>query len=121
MALGARVVGGVGMAPRIPPGRPQPSPVVTAEHRRLEEAKAAGANAVLDVKMRTIPLGVENSTDFTLIGTAVRLEGLPPSPEPIVATVPAFEFVKLIEADVVPTGDSYHEQPGARIACMLRP
>src|SRR5580658_7132000 len=40
--------------------------------RRLrEEAFAAGANAVLDVKMRTIPLGVESSMDFTLIGTAV--------------------------------------------------
>ncbi|HEV2678122.1 MAG TPA: heavy metal-binding domain-containing protein [Aliidongia sp.] len=73
--------------------------------RRLrEEAKAAGANAVLDVKMRTIPLGVENSTDFTLIGTAVRVEGLRPSDHPIVATVPALEFVKLLEADVVPTG-----------------
>ena len=42
--------------------------------------------------------------DFTLVGTAVRLEGLPPSPHPIVATVPALEFVKLLEADVVPTG-----------------
>lgn len=72
--------------------------------RLREEAKAAGANAILDVKMRTIPLGVENSTDFTLIGTAVRLQDLPPSPEPIVATVPAFEFVKLLEADVVTTG-----------------
>jgi hypothetical protein len=76
----------------------------TALTRLREEAKAAGANAILDVKMRTIPLGVENSTDFTLIGTAVRLEGLPPNPEPIVATVPALEFVKLLEADVVPTG-----------------
>jgi len=73
--------------------------------RRLrEEAFAAGANAVLDVKMRTIPLGVENSMDFTLVGTAVYMEGLPPSNEPIVATVPALEFVKLLEADVVPTG-----------------
>ena len=72
--------------------------------RLREEAKVAGANAILDVKMRTIPLGIENSTDFTLIGTAVRLEGLPPSPEPIVATISAFEFVKLLEADVVPTG-----------------
>jgi uncharacterized protein YbjQ (UPF0145 family) len=73
--------------------------------RRLrEEAWAAGANAVLDVKMRTIPLGVENSMDFTLIGTAVSVEGLPPSNDPIVATVPALEFVKLLEADVVPTG-----------------
>jgi Putative heavy-metal-binding len=75
-----------------------------ALQRLRAEAKAAGANAILDVKMRTIPLGVENSTDFTLIGTAVRVEGLPPSQEPIVATVPAFEFVKLLEADVVPTG-----------------
>jgi len=73
--------------------------------RRLrEEARAAGANAVLDVKMRTIPLGLENSMDFTLIGTAVSVEGLPPSNDPIVATVPALEFVKLLEADVVPTG-----------------
>src|SRR3984957_13479893 len=73
--------------------------------RRLrEEAWAAGANAVLDVKMRTVALGVENSMDFTLLGTAVYVEGLPPSNEPIVATVPALEFVKLIEADVVPTG-----------------
>jgi hypothetical protein len=77
----------------------------TAALRRLrEEARAAGANAVLDVKMRTIPLGVENSMDFTLVGTAVYMEGLPPSGEPIIATVPALEFVKLLEADVVPTG-----------------
>ena len=76
----------------------------TALRRLREEAKAAGANAVLDVKMRTIALGVENSMDFTLIGTAVRVEGLPASRDPIVATVPALEFVKLLEADVVPTG-----------------
>ncbi len=73
--------------------------------RRLkDEAKAAGANAVLDVKMRTVPLGVENSMDFTLIGTAVRVEGWPASQDPVVATVPALEFIKLVEADVVPTG-----------------
>jgi hypothetical protein len=73
--------------------------------RRLrDEAIAAGANAVLDVKMRTIPLRVDASMDYTLIGTAVYVEGLPPSKEPIVATVPALEFVKLLEADVVPTG-----------------
>jgi uncharacterized protein YbjQ (UPF0145 family) len=73
--------------------------------RRLkEEARVAGANAVLDVKMRTIPVDVANSMDFTLVGTAVRVEGLPPSNDPIVATVPALEFVKLLEADVVPTG-----------------
>jgi uncharacterized protein YbjQ (UPF0145 family) len=73
--------------------------------RRLrDEAQVAGANAVLDVKMRTVPLGVANSMDFTLVGTAVRIEGLPPNPEPLIATVPALEFVRLLEADVVPTG-----------------
>jgi hypothetical protein len=76
----------------------------TALQRLREEAKAAGANAVLDVKMRTIPLSIEDSMDFTLIGTAVKVDGLPPSKDPIVATVPALEFVKLLEADVIPTG-----------------
>jgi uncharacterized protein YbjQ (UPF0145 family) len=76
----------------------------TALRRLREEAKAAGANAVLDVKMRTIPLGIESSMDFTLVGTAVKIDSLPPSSDPIVATVPALEFVKLLEADVVPIG-----------------
>lgn len=76
----------------------------TALRRLREEAVAAGANAVLDVKMRTIRLPVEESMDFTLIGTAVSVVDMPPSPEPIVATVPTLEFVKLLEADVVPTG-----------------
>jgi hypothetical protein len=76
----------------------------TALHRLREEAKAAGATAVLDVKMRTIRLGIAASMDFTLVGTAMSVEGLPPSQDPIVATVPALEFVKLLEADVVPTG-----------------
>jgi hypothetical protein len=76
----------------------------TALRRLKDEARVCGANAVLDVKMRTIPLGIEGSMDFTLIGTAVKVDGLPPSTDPIVATVPALEFVKLMEADVVPTG-----------------
>jgi len=76
----------------------------TALRRLRQEAQAAGANAVLDVKMRTLPIHISDSMDFSLIGTAVRVEGLPPSPEPIVATVPALEFVQLLEADVVPTG-----------------
>jgi len=76
----------------------------TALARLKEEAFMAGANVVLDVKMRTIPLRIENSMDFTLVGTAARVEGLPPSDDPIVATVPALEFVKLLEADIVPTG-----------------
>ena len=75
-----------------------------ALHRLRMEARAAGANAVVDVKMRTLPLQVDSSMDFTLVGTAVRLEGLPPSEHPVVATVPALEFVKLLEGDVVPVG-----------------
>jgi hypothetical protein len=75
-----------------------------ALQRLKAEARACGANAVLDVKMRTIPLGIASSMDFTLVGTAVYVDGLPASDDPIVATVPALEFVKLLEADVVPTG-----------------
>lgn len=76
----------------------------TALMRLKAEARAAGANVVLDVKMRTLPLRSENSMDFTLIGTAASVEGMSPSDDPVVATVPALEFVKLLEADIVPTG-----------------
>jgi uncharacterized protein YbjQ (UPF0145 family) len=76
----------------------------TALWRLQDEAKVAGANAVLDVRMRSIRLGGKNNMDFSLVGTAVRFDGLPPSIEPIVATVPALEFVKLLDADIVPTG-----------------
>jgi uncharacterized protein YbjQ (UPF0145 family) len=76
----------------------------TALARLRQEAKAAGANVVLDVKMRTVPLSIESSMDFTLVGTAAFVDGLAPSDDPVVATVPALEFVKLLEADVVPIG-----------------
>jgi len=76
----------------------------TALHRLKAEALACGANAVVDVKMRTAPSGLSASMDYTLIGTAVRLERIGPSTNPIVATTPALEFVRLLEADVVPTG-----------------
>ncbi len=76
----------------------------TALRRLKREAIEAGANAVLDVKMRTVPLAIEESMDSTLVGTAVYIEGMKPSGNPIVATIPALEFVKLLEADVVPTG-----------------
>lgn len=75
-----------------------------ALQRLRAEARACGANAVVDVKMRSLALDVENSMDFTLIGTAVKVEGLPPGEEPVVATVPALEFVKLLDADIVPCG-----------------
>jgi Putative heavy-metal-binding len=72
--------------------------------RLQREAIAAGANAVLDVRMRTLRHRIASSMDFTLIGTAVKIDGLKPSPHPIVATVPALEFVRLLEADIIPVG-----------------
>jgi hypothetical protein len=74
--------------------------------RRLgEEAVAAGAHAVIDVQMRTIRHGADGAgMDFTLIGTAVRVEGLEPSADPVIATVSALQFVRLLEAGIVPVG-----------------
>ncbi len=86
----------------------------TALRRLQDEAEAAGANAIVDVRMRTLPLPVADSMDFTLVGTAVRLEDQPPSPNPIVATVPALEFVQLLDADIIPTGIAV----GARYAWL---
>jgi hypothetical protein len=72
--------------------------------RIRQEAFAAGANAVVDVQMRTIRHRFGPSMDFTLLGTAIRVEGLPPSADPVIATVPALEFVQLLEMGIVPTG-----------------
>ena len=68
------------------------------------EAVAAGANAVVDVRMRTLRHPMGASMDYTLIGTAVRIDRLAPSPHPVIATVPALEFVRLLAADIVPVG-----------------
>jgi len=72
--------------------------------RIRQEAFAAGANAVVDVQMRTIRHRFGPSMDFTLLGTAIRVDGLPPSADPVIATVPALEFVQLLEMGIVPTG-----------------
>jgi uncharacterized protein YbjQ (UPF0145 family) len=75
-----------------------------ALHRLKAEAVACGANAVVDVKMRTVQADTGPSMDYTLLGTAVRMEGLPASPHPAIATVPALEFVRLLEMGIVPVG-----------------
>ena len=72
--------------------------------RIRQEAYAAGANAVVDVQMRTIRHRFGPSMDFTLLGTAFRVEGLAPSKDPVIATVPALEFVQLLEMGIVPIG-----------------
>ena len=75
-----------------------------ALQRLRAEAICCGANAVVDVKMRTVHTDLGASMDYTLLGTAVRMEGLPASPDPVVATVPALEFVRLLEMGIVPVG-----------------
>ena len=72
--------------------------------RLREEALAVGANAVVDVKLRTSHVRLGASMDYTVIGTAVRIDGLTPSSDPIVATVPALEFVRLLESGILPVG-----------------
>ncbi|WP_420137163.1 hypothetical protein [Sphingomonas sp.] len=76
----------------------------SALDRIRQEARAAEANAVVDVQMRTIRHRFGPSMDFTLLGTAIRVEGLPASSDPVIATVPALEFVRLLEMGIVPTG-----------------
>jgi hypothetical protein len=44
------------------------------------------------------------SMDFGVVGTAVRIDGLPESDYPVVATVSALEFMRLLETGVVPVG-----------------
>ena len=73
--------------------------------RMKAEALAAGANAIVDVKLRTLRLGgAGDSMDYTVLGTAVSVDGLPPSRDPVVATVGAIEFVRLLEAGIVAVG-----------------
>ena len=76
----------------------------TAVDRLGMEALACGANAVVDVKMRTANVQMSASMDYSLVGTAVRFEGLPASARPVIATTSALEFIRLLEAGVVPTG-----------------
>jgi uncharacterized protein YbjQ (UPF0145 family) len=76
----------------------------TALARIKLEALAAGANAVVDVKLRTLKMPAGDRMAFTVIGSAIRLEGLPPSVDPVIATVSAIEFVRLLKEGIVPTG-----------------
>jgi uncharacterized protein YbjQ (UPF0145 family) len=76
----------------------------SAIKRLRREAIAAGANAVVDVRMRTTGDEPAKSLDFLLIGTAVRLNRLPPSADPVIATVPALEFVRLLQAGITTVG-----------------
>lgn len=79
----------------------------TALDRLRLEAALLGANAVVDVVMQTkrIPgTGNEDHMDYAVVGTAVRIDRLPESANPALATVSALEFARLVEAGIVPVG-----------------
>jgi hypothetical protein len=72
--------------------------------RLKREALAVGANAVVDVEMRTVHSPLAGSMDFTVFGTAVRIDGLPASTDPAIATVSAMDFVRLLEMGITVCG-----------------
>jgi hypothetical protein len=72
--------------------------------RMKREAVAAGAHAVVDVHMRSSPSPETSSADFTVLGTAIRFDRLAPSRDPVIATVSALDFVRLLELGIVVCG-----------------
>ncbi len=77
----------------------------TALARIQQEAIAAGADAVVDVRLAS--QGRHSGTggvEFSVIGTAVKIAGMSRPAKPVLATVPALEFVRMVESGVVPTG-----------------
>lgn len=71
--------------------------------RLRSEAFLMGANAVVDVQMR-VRKGEADDMDYAVSGTAIRIDSLPESSNPLVATVSAVEFVRLLEGGMVPVG-----------------
>ena len=77
----------------------------TAVSRMTEEARLLGANAIVDVTLKTTHFGrVTDSMDYAVRGTAIRIEDLPPSADPVTATVSGLEFVRMLELGIVPVG-----------------
>jgi hypothetical protein len=72
--------------------------------RLKREALAVGANAVVDVQMRKVQSPMSGSMDFTLFGTAVKFDALPASSDPVIATVSALDFVRLLEMGIAVCG-----------------
>lgn len=90
--------------------------------RLHKEAVALGANAVVDVRLKT-RYGEHNDMDYAVFGTAVRVRGLQPSAKPVVSTVSALEFVRLLENGMVPEGiaiGAHYDTYGARIRTLSR-
>ncbi|MHB1665901.1 heavy metal-binding domain-containing protein [Thiomonas sp.] len=72
--------------------------------RRMQlEARTLGANAIVDVHMK-VRKGEADDMDYAVTGTAIRVAELPASPTPLVATISALEFIRLLEDGMVPVG-----------------
>ncbi len=78
----------------------------TAIDRMQHEATLMGANAVVDVKMSATRMeGTgEDQMDYAVLGTAVRIAGLATPRVPVIATVSALEFARLMESGILPVG-----------------
>ncbi len=78
----------------------------TAIDRMQREAALLEANAVVDVQMKVRRLegAGADQMDYGVFGTAVRIGGLAPAQAPVVATVSALEFARLLESGILPVG-----------------
>lgn len=71
--------------------------------RMSQEAKELGANAVVGVRLETkMPSYAGHETEFVAIGTAVAMEGLAPSANPVLCTVSGQDLAKLLAAGAIP-------------------
>jgi hypothetical protein len=71
------------------------------------EASLMGAHAVVDITMKITRMAGQEGAghmDYSVLGTAIRMEGLSPSTNPALATVSALEFARLLESGIVPVG-----------------
>ncbi len=73
--------------------------------RMAMEAKEMGANAVVGVRLDTRTPGFfGHDTEFTAFGTAIAVEGLNPSSQPLLCTVSAQDLAKLLAQGSIPVG-----------------
>jgi uncharacterized protein YbjQ (UPF0145 family) len=76
-----------------------------AIYRMIYEAQLIGAHAVVDIKLANQALGGTTSEmDYMVTGTALSLEKSPKPRIPVLTTVTAMEFVRLLEVNLVPVG-----------------
>lgn len=74
-----------------------------ALQRMQEEARLLGAHAVVNVRLDSrLPDWESHQTEFTAFGTAVSLTGVAVPDEPLLCTVSALDFIKLLQSGSIP-------------------